>query len=197
VNVEEGLLMQSFDCPRQRRFAPILAGAIALILGAGPVQAQRGMPEDIGGVPEEEKFSEIKTVLPAYPRDADLVEFRPRGSSRNRFYIDANSVSIGADRVVRYTAVIKSPSGASNVSYEGLHCKTAEYKVYAFGIQGNKWSPSRDPKWQPVGPLVANYRFGLYKDYLCYSESIAGRNARELVANLKGDTFYNPNERNR
>lgn len=189
--------MQSPGCSRRRRLAAILSAAIALVLGAGPVHAQRGMPEDIGGVPEEKTFREIETVLPAYPRDADLVEFRPRGSSRNRFYIDARSVSIGEDRVVRYTALIRSPSGASNVSYEGLNCKTSEYKVYAYGTTGDKWSPAREPKWLPIGPLVANFRFGLYKDYLCYSETIAGRNARDLVANLKGDTFHNPNERDR
>jgi hypothetical protein len=167
------------------------------MIWAACAHAQRGNPEDIGGIPEEKEFREIEIVLPAYPRDEDLVEFRPRGGSRNRFHIDSRSVSIGEDRVVRYTAVIRSPSGATNVSYEGLRCKTGEYKVYAFGTEGKKWSPAKAPKWRPVGPLAANFRHGLYKDYLCYSESIAGRNARDLVANLKGDTFHNPNERYR
>lgn len=182
---------------RNGQYFWIIPGVVALMIWAAGAQAQRGNPEDIGGVPEEKEFSEIETVLPAYPRDEDLVQFRPRGGSRNHFYIDASSVSIGEDRVVRYTAVIRSPSGASNVSYEGLRCQTGEYKVYAFGTRGSKWSPARAPKWQPVGPLAANFRHGLYKDYLCYSESIAGRNARDLVANLKGDTFHNPNERYR
>ena len=176
---------------------PVVPGVVALIIWAASANAQRGNPEDIGGVPEEKEFSEIEMVLPAYPREKDLVEFQPRGGSRNRFYVDARSVSIGEDRVVRYTAVIRSPSGATNVSHEGLRCLTAEYKVYAFGTKGEEWSLARAPKWQPIGPLDANYRHGLYKDYLCYSESIAGRNAQDLVANLKGDTFHNPNERNR
>lgn len=182
---------------RDGRCIPVVLVVVALMIGFGAAHAQRGNPEDIGGVPEEKAFSEIETVLPAYPRDEDLVEFRPRGDSRNHFYIDSTSVSIGEDRVVRYTAVVRSPSGASNVSHEGLRCQTAEYKVYAYGTQGARWSPARAPKWRPVGPLDANFRHGLYKDYLCYSESIAGRNARDLVANLKGDTFHNPNERNR
>jgi hypothetical protein len=182
---------------RRRLHFSVVPGVVALLIWAACAHAQRGNPEDIGGIPEEKEFREIEIVLPAYPRDEDLVEFRPRGGSRNRFHIDSRSVSIGEDRVVRYTAVIRSPSGATNVSYEGLRCQTGEYKVYAFGAEGKKWSPARAPKWRPVGPLAANFRHGLYKDYLCYSESIAGRNARDLVANLKGDTFHNPNERYR
>ena len=84
------------------------------------------MPEDIGGVPEEKVFKEDALNLPAYPDDAALIEFRPRGHSKNRFYVDRNSVSLGADWVVRYTVVIKSPSGVANVSYEALRCKTSE-----------------------------------------------------------------------
>ena len=103
------------------------------------------MPEDIGGVPEEKVFKEDALNLPAYPDDAALIEFRARGHSKNRFYVDRNSVSLGADRVVRYTAVIKSPSGAANVSYEALRCKTTEYKVYAYGTRKGTSTTQANP----------------------------------------------------
>src|SRR5574341_769210 len=95
--------------------AAVLLFGLALCNGGGSFAAQRGMPEDVGGVPKEKEFKEDALNLPAFPDDAALIEFRPRGHSKNRFYIDRNSVSLGADWVVRYTAVIKSPSGVANV----------------------------------------------------------------------------------
>ena len=88
----------------------------------------------VGGVLEEKEFRESEVVLPTLPENAALIEFQPRRNSANRFYIDRNSISIGPDRVIRYSAVVKSPNGALTVSYEGMRCKTSEYKVYAFGV---------------------------------------------------------------
>ena len=167
--------------------------SLGLVLGgSGATLAwQRGNPENIGGVPEEKPFKEDALNLPAYPDDAALIEFRPRGHSKNRFYVDRNSVSLGADWVVRYTAVIKSPSGIANVSYEGLRCKTSEYKVYAYGTRDGTWANAREPKWQDVDGTTANFRYSLWVDYLCDSEAVGGRNAKDLVARLKGDPLNN------
>jgi len=167
--------------------------SLGLVLGgSGATLAwQRGNPENIGGVPEEKPFKEDAMNLPAYPDDAALIEVRPRGHSQNRFYVDRNSVSLGADWVVRYTAVIKSPSGAANVSYEGMRCKTSEYKVYAYGTRDGTWANTREPKWQDVDGTTANFRYSLWVDYLCDSEAVGGRNAKELIAKLKGDPLNN------
>lgn len=172
--------------------AAALLFGLALYEGGGKAAArQRGMPEDIGGVPVEKEFKEDVLNLPAYPDDAALIEFRPRGYSKNRFYVDRNSVSLGADWVVRYTAVIKSPSGVANISYEGLRCKTSEYKVYAYGTRNGTWTNAREPKWQDVGSTTANFRYSLRVDYLCDSEAVGGRNAKDLIARLKGDPLNN------
>ena len=167
--------------------------SLGLVLGgSGATLAwQRGNPENIGGVPEEKPFKEDALNLPAYPDDAALIEVRPRGHSQNRFYVDRNSVSLGADWVVRYTAVIKSPSGAANVSYEGMRCKTSEYKVYAYGTRDGAWANARKPKWQDIDGTTANFRYSLWVDYLCDSEAVRGRNAKELIVRLKGDRLNN------
>ena len=167
--------------------------SLGLVLGgSGATLAwQRGNPENIGGVPEEKPFKEEALNLPAYPDDAALIEFRPRGNSKNRFYVDRNSVSLGADWVVRYTVVIKSTSGVANVSYEGMRCKTSEYKIYAYGTRDRTWANAREPKWQDVDGATANLRYSLWVDYLCDSEAVAGRNAKDLIARLKGDPLNN------
>src|SRR5882672_9381675 len=64
-------------------------------------ESQRGMKKDVGGVLEEKEFKESELALPPYPDDSMLLEFQPRRNSPNRFFIDRNSVSIGADRVIR------------------------------------------------------------------------------------------------
>jgi hypothetical protein len=159
--------------------------------------SQRGMTEDIGGVPEEKGFKEIEVALPSYPQDSGLLEFLPRRNSANRFYIDRNSISIGADRVVRYSTVIKSVSGALNTSYEGLRCKTSEYKVYAFGVENGTWAKVPDVQWRKIPRMSGDFRFALYKDYFCDLAAIAGRNERDLIANLTGNPLNNVSDKNR
>lgn len=156
-------------------------------------QGQRAMPDDVGGIPEEKAFKEDAVSLPAFPRDADLIEFKVRGPSRNRFHVDPGSLSLGEDRVVRYALVIKTPGGSSNVSYEGMRCKTSEYKVYAYGSVDGKWVAAREPQWKEVGATPSNFHYGLWVDYFCGSESVRGRNAADLIANLKGVSPYRSN----
>jgi hypothetical protein len=172
--------------------------AVTMALGAcGPSTApnikgpQRGSATDIGGVLEEEKFKEIEPVLPALPQEANLIEFEPRRNSANHFYIDSVSVSLDSDRVVRYTAVIKAAGGAINTSYEGMHCKTSQFKVFAFGTEAGTWAPTRDPRWTPIPRASGDYRFALLKDYFCDSVAVNGRNAKDLVAKLVGNPLNN------
>jgi hypothetical protein len=158
---------------------------------------QKGSPKDIGGVLEEEKFKEVVPVLPALPQEANLIEFEPRRNSANRYYIDSVSVSLESDRVVRYTAVVKAAGGATNTSYEGMHCKTSQFKVFAFGTEAGAWAPTRDPQWTPIPRASGDFRFALFKDYFCDSVAVNGRNAKELVAKLAGNPLNNVTDKNR
>jgi hypothetical protein len=158
---------------------------------------QRGMKADIGGVIEEKEFKEIDVTFPSYPQDADLLEFKTRRNSANRFFIDRNSVSIGTDRVVRYSVVVKSPSGAVNTSYEAMRCKTSEYKIYAFGDNSGDWAKVPDVKWRHIPTANWDFRYALYRDYYCDLEAIAGRNEKDLIANLKGNPLNNVTDKNR
>ena len=159
---------------------------------------QRGMKKDIGGVLKEKEFREADLELPAYPPgEPALVEFRLRRNSANRYYLDPASMSIGPDRVVRYSAVIASPSGALNTSYEGLRCKTSEFKVYAYGLSTGEWTLARNAQWRKIERSSLDHRFTLYKDYFCDIEAIAGRDEKDLIANVKGNSLNNVTDRNR
>jgi hypothetical protein len=117
---------------------------------------------------EERDWKEAEVTLPAYPKDEGLIEFFVSAASNFRFFIDPRSLSVGADDVVRYTLVARSPSGAETVSYEGMRCNGGTYKVYAFA-NGGVWSRSRgNPDWRPIEPKsVQRWHQALRREYFC------------------------------
>ena len=113
--------------------------AVACLALAGCKTTGKGMPEeeqkadDSGWVNpfEDRPFKEGQTTLPAPPQDADLIPFSVNDSADFRFAVDPKSLSVGDDRVVRYTVVITSAGGGRNVSFEGLRCDAFERRIYA------------------------------------------------------------------
>jgi hypothetical protein len=122
-------------------------------------------------------------VLPEYPREEWLVPFFVSSASSFKFFIDAPSVSTGADGVVRYALVVRSAAGADSITYEGMRCSTGEYRIYATGV-GGKWNPAAGA-WRRIEPRsVQRWHNALYKEYFCpLGEPI--RSAREGVNALK------------
>ena len=115
-------------------------------------------------------LSEEVPELPVYPQSNRLLEV-PIGNPGYDFrvFIDPQSLSANSDNVVRYTLVIVSASGTQNISYEGLHCGSHQYRRYAYGTDGT-WFPIEDSSWQRVRDTgIDHYRYVLYRDYLCSS----------------------------
>jgi len=151
----------------------ILLGMLLAALAAGAAWAQNTNDprEPSGPMPRQDLKSDRELELerrsdsaggpvrlPAWPKQANLVEFfvsNPRGF---RFFIDAASLSLSNDFVVRYTLVARSSSGVANVSYEGMRCGGAGLvRIYAYGqaerwaLQKSEWrdiDPSSSPRWQ-------------------------------------------------
>ena len=124
-------------------------------------------------------------VLPAAPAKENLLPFYVSPSTTMNFAIDAPSVSVTPDGVVRFTLVITSAEGARNVSHEGMRCKTAERKLYATGGTDGSWSASRNDAWSQIRDVGANRQYAaLYKDYFCDFGSVAG-NAAAIVKRIR------------
>ena len=85
---------------------------------------------------EVKKWEEVAVQLPASPKESSLQPFYVSATTDNRFWVDLDSVSVGSDGVVRYTLVVRTGTGAKNVSYEGMRCETRERRLYAFGRSG-------------------------------------------------------------
>jgi CNP1-like family len=107
--------------------------------------------------------------LPAYPRQGNLIQIYVSPTTTFRFFVDAASISVSEDDgPIRYTMVARSPSGAENLSYEGIRCNTLERKLYAFGRPDGTWSKARNPRWVPISEGQANrQRAALAADFFC------------------------------
>lgn len=150
---------------------PLLACVLTATAVAAAAQ-NTNQPDFTGGSSrydeQQEKLNwkEAEVRLPPYPRDADLIEFQVSSGATFRFFIDAASLSVADDGVVRYTLVARSPSGVANVSFEGIRCSTKSYKVYARGTGGN-WS-RREGEWQLIEErTIQRWHNVLYWEYLC------------------------------
>lgn len=116
---------------------------------------------------DEKPWSEIEVQLPAFPEEADLIPFRVGAVRDRQFLVDGASISVGSDGVIRFSVVVISPSGARNISYEGMRCATRERRLYAFGRSDRTWSKARSNKWIRIMGDGNQYPMVLHVDYFC------------------------------
>jgi hypothetical protein len=117
---------------------------------------------------EQPLWQENAVQLPPAPQDTHLYSFYVSPTTTHRFFVDIQNLSVGNDGVVRYTLVILSPSGAKNVSFEGMRCEARARRIYASGRADGSWSPSKNERWLPVREAVANRQHAaLFTDFFC------------------------------
>jgi len=116
-------------------------------------------------------WQEEESKLPAYPQTGNLIEFSVSALSSFRFFVDAESITAGADGIVRYTLVARSSSGTENVSFNGLRCSTGEHKLFANGRTSDQtWVTLRDGQWKALEPkAVTRQHYALMRDFFCPS----------------------------
>jgi hypothetical protein len=117
---------------------------------------------------QDKPWVEMAAQLPPYPKAENLVEFNVSSATRNRYFVDTASISVGDDKVVRYTVVVEAAGGAKNVSFEGLRCETAERRLYAYGHSNGTWSKARNAGWEGIKlRSLLSYHKALYEDHFC------------------------------
>lgn len=156
-----------------------LCAALALMLAAGAAAAQNtNDPRDSvmrpsenatdwGREQQQRDWSGVEVALPPYPQEKNLIEFTVGPRFRGlRYYVDAASVFVSRENLVRYTLVARSPSGVSNVSYEAMRCDNGTYKVFALGNDG-RWS-RRESDWRDVEPRAVGASHTVLRwDFFC------------------------------
>lgn len=139
------------------------------------------------------KWQELQHQLPPYPKPENYIPITLGARSSNQFFVDYASVSASDDGVVRYSMVVKSPSGAETISFEGMRCTTGERKLYAFGRkEGGEWARNRYAKWEPIqGRSLNDFRRELFYHYFCTVEGAVS--LPNIQHYLKSGGFYSQN----
>ena len=170
------------------------------LAACGTQKALKGFDSDFDS---GKAWAELQAQLPAYPKTENLLPFDAGPASDNLHYIDAPSIAVGADSVVRYTLVIKSPTGAMNVTYEGMRCATdgkresarldllilkfqgTEKRLYAIGRDDKTWVRAQGSKWEELEDVSQHYaQRALARYFFCPANSIV-RNEKEAIQALK------------
>jgi CNP1-like family len=149
-------------------YAPVNASAACFLLllaacgSSGPTSDWERVNEE--KLPAAQQPPEVLPTPP--PQRGELIEFFVAATSEFRFFVDAASLSVGSDGIVRYVLVARSSAGAENVSFEGMRCATREVRIYALGRDG-AWV-GRETDWRAIQPRsVQRWHNELYREYFC------------------------------
>lgn len=145
--------------------------------------AMAGFEED----GETKKWEESEVQLPVFPRQQELLGFYVSASTDNRFSVDPASISVGRDGVIRYTLVVMTAAGSTNISFEGMRCETRERRLYALGRSDGTWSKARNSQWERVREVTSNrHHAALFQEYFCPGGVVVGSSEEAVNALRRG-----------
>jgi hypothetical protein len=174
---------------RLAHFSGVCA-ALLLFSASTAVVAQSRFEEEFDDA--DKPWQEIAIQLPAPPLAENLLPFPVTATATQSFAIDAKSLTVGSDGVIRYTMVATSVAGARSISYEGIRCASYERKLYAFGQPDGSWSRSRRDQWERISSTGVNrHHAALAKDYFCQELMVAGT-AEQMVERIRYQRSLSP-----
>lgn len=176
----------TFNSRPEKKWRPtsILAFVLTAYFASGSGAALAQSADDEDGN-QEQQWQEVAIELPATPKQENLLPFYVSATATQSFAVDAPSLTVGSDGVIRFTLVSTSAAGAKNVSYEGIRCATFEKKLYALGQSDGTWTRSRRDEWQRISDNAANRQHAaLAKDFFCLEKTVAGK-ASDMVSRLR------------
>ena len=123
--------MNMLHLQQNNRRGVMIAAAVVLLLGHASANAQASFDEEFDDTGKT--WQEIAIHLPAMPDMANLLPFDVSATATQTFSVAPDSLSVGADGVIRYVMVARSDSGALNVSYQGLRCTSGHARAMTLG----------------------------------------------------------------
>jgi len=165
-------------------FKNILKVSLSLLAAlsiASHAQYRTADPADENDPDAPRFWEETEVKVPTAPPSKDLKPFFVSSTSQLKFALDAPSIVFGKDEVIRYVVVITTPSGAQQVSYEGIRCEKYEWRLYATMQKDGGWHKTASSRWQVIKNTGYNsYHAALVRDAFC-DNSIPRRSAKEII----------------
>jgi len=163
----------------------VLLSLLAALSIASHAQYRTADPADENDPDAPRFWEEAEVKIPTAPPSKDLKPFYVSGTTQLNFALDAPSIVFGKDEVIRYVVVITTPSGAQQVSYEGIRCEKYEWRLYATLQKDGGWHKSANSRWQVIRNTGYNsYHAALVRDAFC-DNAIPRRSAKEIIPLLK------------
>ena len=104
--------------------------------------------------------------------------------------VDPDSLSIGADGIVRYVMIALSSGGNVNAMYEGIWCLKGEVKTYARLGRDGKWDPVNDAQWSPLnGNQRSMHALAFARQGACDGRATAARSPQDILRMLRQSRF--------
>lgn len=141
-----------------------LCAILFVLFWTGAASAALFSDED----PDAPKWEEQIPLLPELPKEENLREFYVSATTPHRYFIDTASLSVGKDGVVRYTLVVRTQGGVTNITFEGMRCATGQYKIYATGRLDGTWALAPRSQWRPItNKPTYRHHAALSHDFFC------------------------------
>jgi len=148
-----------------------LIGVLAAFATFGASAQEQWSKWDVDFDEDKKPWKEIEARIPSYPKPENLISFEAGKTGGHRYFIDAQSLSLGEDDVVRYVLVVKAAGGATNVTFEGIRCELRQQKFYAIGQANGNWTRARNPQWRQIGAQETSQHGTLLNEYFCADRS--------------------------
>ena len=134
-----------------------------------------------------DNWQESDTAPPASFSTKHLQFFEVSPGSTLVYGMDPDTLTVGADGVVRYVLVASSARGALNVLYEGIRCQTAEMKTYARWDNHSAWNTGTGSDWRPLSfSGSTRHAMRLARDGVCDGSTPNGSALNILQALQRG-----------
>ena len=162
---------------------------LLLVLGFGLVGSVFAAPNtqyyQKDDIEDKKDWVEDKVEFPALPQESNLISIYLNATSVNRYWVDANSITVGNDGVVRYSLIVLSGGGVRGVTYEGIRCETRDLRRYAVLRNEIEWVKSRNEAWVRITESPGHRQHAvLYLQHFCPDGAMV-RDAAEAKRNLK------------
>lgn len=137
------------------------------------------------GDDETSPWLEADVSLPPSSKPVRPIRLDMGNVADNTFAVDAATIVVGKDGVIRFTTIVSSPNGATTITFEGIRCDSRERRKYAYGRADGTWSPARNARWTKIEARTINaYDNLLFREFFCPIGVIV-RDAAEAVMALE------------
>ena len=134
-------------------------------------------------------FKEGATAMPLNPPNTATIQpFYVSQHTIFKFAVDTDSILIGNDGVTRYTVILTSPNGNSQVQYEGIRCDSFQWRLYGT-FENGAWQENPLSTWRAIQSNVPNrYQAALAQGAFCNFTS-QEKSIKTIVESLNPNGF--------